>query len=86
MTVSKINKSGKNVWRVYLGMVGGKKRYKQFKTQAKANIFVKNERIRKAAHAIIFPSGEGKSDLPICEDTNSLPGKGKGKGKGGNDR
>jgi len=47
MTPSRIIKSGKVVWRVYLGTVNGKKRYKQFSTRAKADKFIREEKIRQ---------------------------------------
>lgn len=47
MTPSRITKSGKVVWRVYIGQIDGKKRYKQFSTRAKAEKFIREEKIRK---------------------------------------
>ena len=50
MQLSEITKSGKIVYRVYAGIIDGKKRYRQFKTKGDANKFIRNEKIRKANH------------------------------------
>ena len=53
MKITAINKSGKEVWRVYLGTFNGKKRYKQFKTKGEAELFLRNENIRRKSHGRI---------------------------------
>ncbi|MCX6865932.1 MAG: hypothetical protein NTV46_06875 [Verrucomicrobia bacterium] len=59
--ISKIKKREKTVFRVYTGTdpVTRKKRYKQFRTNLEAGVWVKNEKVRQLAHGRITSGLDG---------------------------
>lgn len=59
MNVTTITKNGREVFRVYLGEVEGKKRYKQFKSEDDASTWVENEIARQKAHGRITAGLDG---------------------------
>ena len=76
MNVTAITKNGRDVFRVYLGVVEGKKRYKQFKTEPDATTWVENEVARQQAHGRITAGLDGSVVAAWAELDKKLRGYG----------
>jgi hypothetical protein len=74
MNVTAITKNGRDVFRVYLGVVEGKKRYKQFKTEPDATTWVENEVARQQAHGRITAGLDGSLVAAWAELDKKLRG------------
>lgn len=76
MIPRQIVKSGSVVWRIYLGEIDGKKRYKQFPTKAIADHFIRQEKIRIRSHGQMAMKASNQEVAEYLELSKSLKEKG----------
>lgn len=69
-------KSGTVVWRIYIGEIDGKKRYKQFPTKAKAEHYIRQEKIRRKNHGQMAMKASNQEVAEYLELSKSLKEKG----------